>query len=88
MAGGPTNQTINAYNIVNLSASYKTFALNHIIPGVKETDFNFGVYNLLNRKYESDIYLATGGYNPQEEPSLFAYAGAPLQVFGGLTVKF
>ena len=88
VTGGPTNQTINAYNIVNLSASYKTFVFNHIIPGAKETDFSVGVYNLLNRKYESDIYLSTGGYNPHEQPSLFAYAGAPLQVFGGVTVKF
>lgn len=88
VAGGPTNQTINAYNLVNLSASYQTVALNHLIPGLKEADFNFGIYNLLNRRYESDIYLATGGYAPQEQPSLFAYAGAPLQVFGGVSMKF
>ena len=88
VAGGPTNQTINAYNLVNLSANYQTVALDHLIPGLKETDFSFGIYNLLNRRYESDIYLATGGYAPQEQPSLFAYAGAPLQVFGGVSMKF
>lgn len=88
VSGGPTNQTVDAYNLVNLSTSYKTVALNHLIPGVKETSFTFGIYNLLNRKYQSAIYLATGGYDPTEQPSLFAYAGAPLQVFGGINVKF
>jgi len=88
VTGGPTNQTVNPYNIVNLSASYKTVLFNNFVPGLKETEFNVGVYNLLNRQYESDIYLATGGYNPKEQPSLFAYAGAPLQVFGGITMKF
>ncbi len=88
VTGGPTSQMINSYNLVNLSASYKTLAFNRLIPGVRETSFTFGLYNLLNRKYESDIYLATGGYDPTEQPSLFAYAGAPLQVFGGVSVKF
>ncbi|MEL5848588.1 MAG: TonB-dependent receptor [Candidatus Igneacidithiobacillus chanchocoensis] len=88
VTGGPTDQTINAYNLVNLSANYETTDFNRLIPGVKETSFTFGLYNLLNRKYESDIYLATGGYDPAEQPSLFAYAGAPLQIFGGISVKF
>ena len=88
VTGGPTKQSINAYNLVNVSASYKSFVFNHLIPGIRYTNFTFGLYNLLNRKYESDIYLATGGYDPTEKPSLFAYAGAPLQIFGGVTVKF
>ena len=88
VAGGPTNQTVNSYNLLNLSARYNTTAFDHWIPGLKETDFNIGAYNLLNKKYESDIYLSTGGYEPNEQPSLFAYAGAPLQIFGGMTMKF
>ncbi|MBU2800398.1 TonB-dependent receptor, partial [Acidithiobacillus sp. VAN18-4] len=88
VSGGPTNETINAYNLVNLSANYQTVAFNQLIPGVRKTTFTLGLYNLLNRKYESDIYLATGGYDPTEKPSLFAYAGAPLQIFGSVSVKF
>ncbi|MHB1281028.1 MAG: TonB-dependent receptor [Acidithiobacillus sp.] len=88
ITGGPTDQVMNNYNLVNISITYRTTLLNRVIPGVKEAVFNFGLYNLLNRKYESDIYLTTGGYQPGEQASLFAYPGAPLQVFGGVSLKF
>ncbi len=86
VTGGPTNLSTSPYNLLNISLSYKTSLLNHIIPGVKSALFSLSGYNILNRKYESSEEIDTGYEAPT--PVIFAYPGAPAQVFFSANLNF
>ena len=84
-----SSQKMPAYDIVNTSISLRTILLNNIIPGVKTTDLSFSVYNLLNKEYNSDAYISSGGYfGGNSAGDILAYPGAPREFFLSATMKF
>lgn len=58
----PTNQTMPAYNLVNLSIRARI--LGSPIPGVTGTEVSLRVLNLTNKEYNSTEYISSGGYFP------------------------
>lgn len=86
VTGGPTRLKTNPYNLLNVSLSYRTDMLNHVIPDVKMATFTLSGYNILGRKYESAEEIATGYKAPT--PVIFAYPGSPAQVFVSANLRF
>ncbi len=86
VTGGPTYLSTVPYNLLNLSLSYKTYLLNRLLPGVKGAIFTLSGYNVLGRQYESAEEISTGYQAPT--PVIFAYPGAPAQVFFSAALKF
>ena len=86
VTGGPTHLSTVPYNLLNLSLSYKTYLLNRVLPGVKGAILTLSGYNILGRQYESAEGISTGYQAPT--PVIFAYAGAPAQVFFSAALKF
>ena len=96
-AGYPTNTTMSAYNLVNLSLGVKTRELDNFMPGLKYTKITLSVSNLFNKQYNSmETYNAGGsGYNIYNYYTtgptgsiLQAWQGAPREVFLSATMKF
>ncbi len=79
----------SGYNILNLSTSYKTTILNSMVKGMRYTMFMLGVYNLLNRHYNESESIGSGINTPGLPSSaVFGIQGAPITVFGSVSVKF
>jgi iron complex outermembrane receptor protein len=82
----PTTVRWGGHNVVNFMASASTMAFDKSIPGLEKTKFIFGIDNLLNRKYESITELnKESGNTPL---GYFAFPGAPLSVFGSVSMQF
>jgi len=87
--GAPTNQTIPAYNLLNLSVVGKTAALNGLVPGVELTTISLTAQNLLNKQYNSTAYISSGGYfGTNSSGYIIANPGAPRSVYLSLTMDF
>ncbi|MDX5935836.1 TonB-dependent receptor [Acidithiobacillus thiooxidans] len=84
--GLPTTTRWGGHNVLSLFASARTAMFNRSIPGLKYLKFTLGVDNLLDRKYESVVFL--GSYSSHTPITYGGLAGAPLGVYGSLTASF
>ena len=86
---GDVTLRTSPYNLLNATASYKTPILNSLFKSVKYTTFKFGAYNLLNRHYNVNESVGSGVNTPGlPSTAVFGYQGAPLTLFGSMTIKF
>ena len=83
--GGPSNQTMDSYNILNGSFGFKTKEFNNFIPGLKSTNITFSVFNLLGKKYISSEHTML---IPGNAPITYFYPGAPREIFLSASMKF
>ena len=83
--GGPSNQTMDSYNIFNSAITFKTKKLNNYIPGLKTTNLTFSIFNLLGKQYISSEHTELV---PGTSPITYFYPGAPREVFLSATMKF
>lgn len=89
LTGAPSNQTIPSYNLVNMSLSMKTLALNSYVPGLEDTRLALYLTNLLNSEYNSTEYISAGGYfGGNSAGAVLANPGAPRAVFITASLKF
>jgi len=85
----PTRLPGSAYNLLNLSLSANTLALDPYLPGLKAVDFRLMIDNLLNRKYNSQGYITSGGeFGPSSQGSILVIPGAPRAVYASITATF
>ncbi|MCL5673738.1 MAG: TonB-dependent receptor [Deltaproteobacteria bacterium] len=85
---GPTRQKTPSYGLVNLSINVKTVNFDKMIPGLRSVQLSFSVYNLLNKKFNSNEYFSSGGYFGTGTGALLANPGAPRMFFASVTAKF
>ncbi len=79
----------SATNLVNLSLSATTAALDRFLPGVKHVKFSLMLDNLLNRKYNVQGYVSAGGnYGPNSLGTILATPGNPRAVYAQVTAAF
>ncbi|MHB1203435.1 MAG: TonB-dependent receptor, partial [Acidithiobacillus sp.] len=87
--GAPTRQTNPGYNLVNLSLSMHTTALNGYVPGLKAATVSVYLSNLLGRKYNATEYVSAGGYfNGNSAGAILANPGAPRTFFVNASLTF
>ncbi|MHB1665752.1 MAG: TonB-dependent receptor [bacterium] len=86
--GGPTQQKMPSYGIVNASINIKTINFDKMVPGLRSAQLSFSVYNLLNKKFNSNEYFSSGAYFGAGEGDLLANPGAPRMFFASVTMKF
>ena len=85
----PTRLPGSAYNIVNLGLSADTLAFDSMIPGLKRVGVSLMIDNLLNRKYNSQGYITSGGeYGPNSQGAILVIPGAPRAVYASLSASF
>jgi len=82
----PTTIRWGGHNELNLFANADTTKFNHVVPGLEKLKFSIGIQNLLDRKYESITVLEKESGNTPL--GYFAFPGAPLAVFGGVSAEF
>lgn len=79
----------SATNLVNVSLSATTTALDRDIPGLKTAKISLMLDNLLNRKYNVQGYVSAGGnYGPGSEGAILASPGTPRAVYAEFTAGF
>lgn len=80
---------MSAVNLVNITLSAKTIALNSFVPGLRYAVFKFQAYNVLNRRYNTMGYQSAGGeYGPSSFGAILAQPGAPTAVYGSVNLLF
>ena len=88
--GAPSQQTMPAYGVVNLSLAVDLPA-GLFGPAVHSVELKFEVLNALGKRYNAFEYISSGGvYNtaPNVVGYTLAYPGAPRSLYGTLDVKF
>ncbi|MHB8232668.1 MAG: TonB-dependent receptor [bacterium] len=83
--GGPSNQTMDSYNILNGSIGFKTKEFNSFVPGLKATNLTFSIFNLLGKEYISTEHTALV---PGVAPVTYFYPGAPREFFLSASMMF
>ncbi len=79
----------SSYNLVNLGFSADTLAFDHAVRGLQDVDFSLMIDNLLNRKYNSQGYITSGGeYGPNSQGALLVIPGAPRAVYASVSASF
>jgi iron complex outermembrane receptor protein len=79
----------SAYNLVNVSLSATTVGLDSVFPGLRKLRVALQIENLLNRKYNSQGYITSGGeFGPASAGTILAVPGAPRAVYASLTAGF
>ncbi|RZD17271.1 MAG: TonB-dependent receptor [Candidatus Acididesulfobacter guangdongensis] len=85
---GPTRQKMPSYNIVNFSINVKTVNFDKMVPGLRSVQLSASVYNLLNKKFNSNEYFSSGSYFGAGAGAVLANPGAPRMFFLSATMKF
>lgn len=86
---GDVTLRTNPYNLVNLTLGYKTTIFDNYIPLLKYVGLRFGIYNLLNRKYNESESIGSGINEPNlPSNAVFGTQGAPRTLYGTVSLKF
>lgn len=79
---------LDSYFVSDLAFGY-TFKT---VPGIKELQLGFTIYNIFNEKYFNNGYAGAGYYMDNGKPTIYRYAGfaaqATTNVLGTVTLKF